>query len=144
MTAGFFARFAAYVIDQVALVILAMALMMPALTLAGIASVTDSGLFGALSITAMIFVTPALILLQFLYFGWLWSNDGRSVGMRLTGIRVVDQSGSTVSFARAGLRGTLGYAISGFFMCLGFIWAAFDPYQEAWHDKIFATKVVKD
>jgi uncharacterized RDD family membrane protein YckC len=33
--------------------------------------------------------------------------------------------------------------VSGFFFGLGFIWAAFDANGEAWHDKIFATRVVR-
>jgi uncharacterized RDD family membrane protein YckC len=86
---------------------------------------------------------PILILLQFIYFGYLWSSSGQSVGMKLLEIRVDDSGGGKVSFLRAGLRGTLGYAVSGFFFGLGFIWAAFDANGEAWHDKIFATRVVR-
>lgn len=142
MPAAFIPRFVAYVIDQVALVVLAVALTIPAAVLAGLASATHSDLLGFLTVGAIAMLIPALALLQFFYFGWLWSNDGRSVGMRLLGIRAVTQDGRPMSFVKAGLRGTVGYFISGSLMCLGFLWALFDPYQETWHDKIFSTKVV--
>ena len=38
---------------------------------------------------------------------------------------------------------TLGYWISGFFLRLGYIWAAFDADGAAWHDKLFDTRVVR-
>jgi uncharacterized RDD family membrane protein YckC len=47
-----------------------------------------------------------------------------------------------VSFISGALRGTVGYFISSLIFDLGFIWAAFDANQEAWHDKLFDTHVV--
>ena len=63
--------------------------------------------------------------------------------MKLLNVRVVMRDGESISFARGGLRGSLGYWISGFFFSLGFIWAAFDADGEAWHDKLFDTRVVR-
>jgi len=59
-------------------------------------------------------------------------------------MKVVRQTGADdLSFIRAGLRGTLGYWLSGLVFGLGYLWALVDPQQETWHDKIFDTWVVK-
>jgi uncharacterized RDD family membrane protein YckC len=140
--ANFGSRSIAYLVDQVALFFLAWAVVLPFAMLAGLASVTESGFLGVLTGLAFLIMFPTLILLQFVYFGYLWSTSGQSLGMRLVEIKVADRQGGAVSFLRAALRGTLGYGVSGFFFGLGFIWAAFDADGEAWHDKIFATRVV--
>jgi uncharacterized RDD family membrane protein YckC len=136
--ASFGSRFIAYLIDQVALVVLAWVILIPFGMMAGLASATESSVLGLLTGLAFLIMFPILILLQFIYFGYLWSSS-----MKLLEIRLDDSGGGTISFLRAGLRGTLGYAVSGFFFGLGFIWAAFDAKGEAWHDKIFATRVVR-
>jgi uncharacterized RDD family membrane protein YckC len=108
-SASFGSRFIAYLIDEVALVVLAWVILIPFGMMAGLASATESSVLGLLTGLAFLIMFPILILLQFIYFGYLWS----------------------------------GYAVSGFFFGLGFIWAAFDANGEAWHDKIFATRVVR-
>lgn len=65
-------------------------------------------------------------MLQFIYFGYLWSSSGQSIGMRLVEIGLEGAEGGKIAFLRAGLRGTLGYVVNAFFFGLGFIWAAFD------------------
>ncbi len=142
-SASFGSRFIAYIIDEVALSVLAWVILIPFGMMAGLASATESNVLGLLTGLSFLIMIPILILLQFVYFGYLWSSSGQSVGMKLLEIRVDDSAGGAISFLRAGLRGTLGYAVSGFIFGLGFIWAAFDPKGEAWHDKIFATRVVR-
>lgn len=142
-SATFGARFIAYLVDEVVLFFLAWAVVLPFAMLAGLASITESGVLGLLTGLAFLIMLPALILLQFVYFGYLWSASGQSIGMKLVNIKVIDRQGGAVAFLRAALRGTIGYAVSGFFFGLGFIWAAFDANAEAWHDKIFATRVTR-
>jgi uncharacterized RDD family membrane protein YckC len=84
-----------------------------------------------------------VVLIQFLYYGYFWSRSGQSPGKRLLQARVESSSGGSISFIRAGLRGTLGYWLSGLLFGLGFIWAIFDANNETWHDKIFGTRVVQ-
>ena len=81
--------------------------------------------------------------LQALYFGLLWSRRGASLGQELLGIEVRHESdGSRISFRRGVLR-VFGYLVSGLILDIGFMWAAFDPRKQGWHDKIAATVVVK-
>ena len=139
---GFLPRSLAFLIDNIALGVIAWLLSLVLIPLTGIASQPDPGLFSLLVGTASMVVAFILIFLQFLYFGWLWSTSGQSLGMRVANIRVVRRDGSRLSLVRAGLRGTLGYWISGLVFGLGFIWAAFDGRKEAWHDKLFDTSVL--
>lgn len=87
-------------------------------------------------------IAVVMILFQFLYFGYFWSRPhGQSLGMKVMAINVTREDGSRLGFLRAGLRGSVGYWISGLVFFLGFIWAIFDKNGEAWHDKIFDTRV---
>jgi uncharacterized RDD family membrane protein YckC len=139
--AGFWSRFLAFLIDSIALSLISWVLTVLAAPFLGIAQSTDSGLF-ALFLGGIGFMLAIILLfLQFIYFGWLWSRSGQSVGMRVVNIRVLRRDGAGLSFLRAGLRGTVGYWISGLVFGLGFLWAAFDARKEAWHDKLFDTGV---
>ena len=142
--AGFFTRFFALLIDQIAMGFLAflVSLLFGGCAILSLTSVSD--LFGILAGTAALITLGALAIFQFLYFGYFWSKDGQSLGMKLFNIQVVRQTeGETLSFWRGAFRGTLGYYISGLIFGLGFIWAAFDSQKETWHDKLFNTWVVK-
>jgi uncharacterized RDD family membrane protein YckC len=80
---------------------------------------------------------------HFLYFGFLWSRRERSIGMGVMNIRVVKSDGYPLSFLMAGLRGSLGYFLSGLIFGLGYLWFFVDHKKETWHDKIFNTVVLK-
>lgn len=139
--AGFLTRFFALLIDNIAMFILAtlVSLLIGALTGAAAAGGLIAVITGALgAILGVIF-----FLFQFFYFGFFWSRNGQSIGMKMLNIKVVRrQTGAPLSFFIAGLRGSVGYWISGLVFGLGFIWAAFDGNKETWHDKIFGTWVV--
>lgn len=81
--------------------------------------------------------------LEFIYIGISWRIYGKTIGMSIFDIKVVRTGGKPVGFWRSGLRGTMGYWISGVIFGLGYIWAGFDDRRQAWHDKIFDTLVVK-
>ena len=141
--AGVAVRFFAVFIDGLVMTALAFMLVFVFGLFAGGASQTDSG---ALQTMAGIFGTIIyiiLILFQFLYYGYFWSKDGQSPGKKLLGVMVVQKDGRSMSFVKAGLRGTLGYWISGLIFGLGFIWAIFDADNETWHDMIFGTRVIR-
>lgn len=140
--AGFLSRFLAFLIDNIALSIITWLLSLVLIPFVSVAGQPDAGLFALLAGTAGMVLAFTLLVLQFLYFGWLWSMSGQSLGMRVVNIRVVRRDGSSLSLVRAGLRGTVGYWISGLVFGLGFIWAAFDGRKEAWHDKLFDTSVL--
>ena len=142
--AGFFSRFIALLIDQVAMVFLAFLVGLLASVCAGTALLAEGDIVGFLFGSVALISWGALTIFQFLYFGYFWSKDGQSIGMKLLNVKVVRQEeGEQLSFFRAGFRGTLGYYISGLVFGLGFLWAAFDSQKETWHDKLFNTWVVE-
>ena len=112
--------------------------------LIGLTAGRESSILGLISAALAILWMALLFFLQFLYVGYFWSKNGKSLGMRLLSMKVVRQNaGEELSFVRAGLRGTLGYWLSGLIFSLGYLWALVDQDRETWHDKIFDTWVVK-
>ena len=141
--AGFSSRFIAWLIDMAALAILSFILTLIFSGVVTLGSGTDSTILGILTTTAAFLLAAINLVLQFLYFGLLWNRSGQSFGMTVMNIRVNRPDGQTLpSFLRAGLRGSIVYWISGLIFGLGYLWALFDSNNEAWHDKIFNTRVV--
>ncbi|MDF1526336.1 MAG: RDD family protein [bacterium] len=131
--AGFFRRLAAFAIDWLTLSIIADIVRFAY----RIGSGTEPGM-GHLDIA--LFLSTVLFLL---YFTLLTGEGGQTLGKMLMGIRVQLTDGSPVGYRRAFLR-TLGYTVSVFFMTfLGFLWALWDKKNQAWHDKIAGTEVIK-
>ena len=86
--------------------------------------------------------TP-LFLLFAGYFILFWSKvgNGRTIGMRMLGIRVVRSDGSALDLGRAVLR-VIGFSV-GLTAVIGVLWAAFDGKRRAWHDMFADTKVIR-
>ena len=87
-----------------------------------------------------VFIWSGLIL-SVVYFVGYWAKSGQTVGKTVTGIRIVKTDGSQMSIGHALLR-YIGYIISGAVLSLGFLWLAFDPKRQGWHDKIAGTYVL--
>jgi uncharacterized RDD family membrane protein YckC len=58
------------------------------------------------------------------------------------GLKVVRQDGQPITFAISLVR-ALAAAFSIVVLFLGFLWVAWDPGKEGWHDKIAGTAVIK-
>ncbi len=94
-----------------------------------------SGLGGG----AVLIVTLAYIVFYF----WLLSR-GVTPGKMVLGEQVVEKlSGGYPGFWRMILREVIGKTVSGLFLGLGFFWAIWDKDNQAWHDKIAGTVVVR-
>lgn len=65
-----------------------------------------------------------------------------TLGKRLLGIRVVDESGAHLSFRKACHR-NVAKTLSALPLGLGFLWAAWSKTKQAWHDTIAGCYVVK-
>ena len=75
------------------------------------------------------------------YFTYFHGSSGRTPGKMLLGLQVVSVEGGPISFGTAFLR-SVGYLVSSFVFCLGYIWIAFDKRKQGWHDKIAGTVVI--
>ena len=85
----------------------------------------------------------ASLLLSLLYFVLLWSNvgGGRTLGMRLFGLKVIDENGGFIGVGGAFVR-WIGLWIS-FIVCfIGVLWVAGDARKQGWHDKLAHSLVV--
>jgi uncharacterized RDD family membrane protein YckC len=141
--ADFGPRLAAWLVDQIALAVLGCIVGFLFSICVTIAAATENDFIGLITAGVAFLIFIIITFFQFVYFGYFWSRNGKSVGMNLLNIQAQRRDGELMSFWRAGLRGTVGYWISSLIFGLGFIWAAFDDNNEAWHDKVFETAVYK-
>ena len=141
--AGLFARLFAFIIDGLILSLCASLITFIIALISDIDLALGNEYLSVVSDTASIILAITLTFLEFIYFGILWGTYGKTIGMSIFDIKVVRTDGTGISFWRAGLRGTIGYWVSGLIFGIGYIWAAFDTRRQALHDKIFDTLVIK-
>jgi uncharacterized RDD family membrane protein YckC len=138
--AGFWLRFAASFIDSV----ITTAVLCPVGLLLGAAGgLADNGKQGAATLGAQI-----LSWLIGLAVGWLYnalcesSSWQGTVGKKVLGIRVTDEYGRRISFARATGR-HFAKNLSALVCFVGFIMAAFTEKKQALHDMLAGTLVLE-
>jgi uncharacterized RDD family membrane protein YckC len=103
-----------------------------------------------------------LVAVVFLFFGWFWTRDGQTLGMRAWKIRLSSANGSAVTWHQAALRflpallsislfnigaslwpkaenwiALFSFGLFG----LGFCWALLDREKRCWHDLIAHTRM---
>lgn len=127
--AGFWIRFAAFIIDGIILGVLGYFIFGSEVTQVsgGSVSVSFSG-------------TQTLVPLLYTYLFWVFF--GATPGKMLFGLKIVDAEGNKISWLKALLR-MFGYFVSSLVIFIGFLWIAFDAKKQGWHDKIAKTFVVK-
>jgi uncharacterized RDD family membrane protein YckC len=76
------------------------------------------------------------------YGAIMWKLKGTTVGGIVCNLRIVRTDGREIDWSTAIVR-ALGCFLSLIVCGLGFIWIAFDPGRQAWHDKIAGTAVVR-
>ena len=83
------------------------------------------------------------LLLSLIYFVLLWSEvgGGRTIGMRLCGLRVVGIDGRLIGIGEALVR-WIGLWISFIACFIGVLWVAGDRNKQGWHDHLAHTYVV--
>lgn len=147
--AGFWKRFAAIFIDGVAVGIVTWIVQMVVMAgffgvSAGFMSRNDpgsmiasAGMFGFLF--GMVLVPIAM---QAVYYAWMHSSPRRAtLGKMAVGIKVTDEDGQAISFAR-GLGRYFATFISSIVLGIGYLMAAFTDRKRALHDMIASTLVV--
>jgi uncharacterized RDD family membrane protein YckC len=104
------------------------------------AAFLDVVLVGILS--GLVGGSPVGFLVALAYFAGMWTWKGTTVGGVVLNLKVVRLDGSPLTFAAALVRG-LAAAFSVVVMFLGFLWIAWDPEKQGWHDRIAGTVVVR-
>jgi uncharacterized RDD family membrane protein YckC len=134
--AGSVSRFAAYAID------LAVSTGLYALALAAVS-------WGVKVVTGLqvdwkrgdIGVVIVFVLWQFFYFGYSWAVGGRTFGMAVLGIKVVQADGQLIR-PRQGVVRSLVFPLSFLLFGLGFLGILVQREHRALHDLIAGTAVV--
>jgi uncharacterized RDD family membrane protein YckC len=103
-----------------------------------------AGVTAATPALDMLFSPVAITTVTLLYFPIAWATTGRTLVMRVFGLRVVDAD----SLSRIGLRTAL-LRFSALLVALlplgaGFVVAAKDPKHQGWHDRTAGTVVVPE
>jgi uncharacterized RDD family membrane protein YckC len=88
-----------------------------------------------------IWVIIAYAVWEFVYFAYSWAASGRTAGMALFGVRVVQDDGTHVGGRRAVVR-TLALPLSFLFLGLGFTGILLGDRRRALHDVIAGTAVI--
>lgn len=148
--AGCVSRLAGFVVDVVVISVSLVAinwLVPAALKPFGIpvqtcaAPTSDSELFGWVCWLTRVGLAVFTIVFTPLYYLFLWSLAGQSVGKALLGVRIVRLNGKQMSLWIA-LRRLVGYLLTLLTFGLGFLWVAADNRRQALHDKIAGTSVI--
>jgi uncharacterized RDD family membrane protein YckC len=148
--AGFWKRFAAFLIDSILLSVVQFFVFMPALAMLGmgIASTAMSGdvnpglgfIFFALG--AYFFAILVNIIIGWLYYALMESSErGATVGKMALSIHVTDLSGNRITFGRATAR-YFGKILSSLILMVGYIMTAFTDRKQALHDLMAGCLVV--
>jgi uncharacterized RDD family membrane protein YckC len=146
--AGFWKRFAAYLIDTCLLALVSLVLVVFPVLLLGIGSASEElddpsmGLIAVL-LGMYLLVAAGLFLLQWLYFALMESTRGATFGKMALGIRVTDMHGRLPSFGRASGR-YFAKIISSLTFGIGYIIAGFSQQKQALHDIIAGCLVVNN
>lgn len=125
--AGFWSRVGALIVDVIViwLVFFVVAFVIVAIT-------------GSTNLAIVLFYIGPIV-----YYVWGWSSwsGGQTLGKRALNLRVVNAQGNPLSKMRA-LGRLLASLISALPLGLGYLWAAWDPGKQTWHDKIVGSYVV--
>lgn len=144
---GFWIRFVAFIVDGIIVRVVTFPLA-AALTAAGI--LHRGARFGPIEtpedaipiVTAALGTVAVFGLLNWLYEALLTSSDWQAtLGKKMLNLRVTDEAGNRISFARATGRHFAKYLSS--FLFIGFIMAAFTDRKRALHDILAGTLVRK-
>ena len=80
---------------------------------------------------------PALLVILF------WTYKQATPGKMLIRAKIVDAETGGAPSTKQNIIRYLGYFLSAFPACLGFVWIAFDARKQGWHDKLAGTVVVR-
>ena len=151
--AGFWARLGAYLLDGLfawlpALVIFGVLVALAPQEPGGTCERSDGTIEPCDTLTsvgaAMVLGGAALAALLICgYYSFLIGKKGRTLGQRIAGLRVVDDtSGQPIGVLRAFGRFLAAFFLSRWCLYLGYLWMLWDPAKQTWHDKITRARVI--
>lgn len=98
-----------------------------------------------LMFTILFFTASFVGLFGSLYFVLMTKTWGQTLGKMVMAIQVINRNGKPLSWSNVFFREFIGRFLSQLFgLHLGYIWIAFHPQKQGWHDLIDNTQVVYD
>ncbi|HFA48975.1 MAG TPA: RDD family protein [Bacteroidetes bacterium] len=146
--AGFWLRFAAYIIDGILLsvVFFILASVMGVSMLSMMDGMDPEHMNDAQAMAMggnVMMLIFSSVIVQWLYFAFMESSEHQAtLGKKAVGIKVTDMEGNRISFLRATGR-HFGKIISGLILYIGYIMAGFTEKKQALHDMMAGCLVVK-
>jgi uncharacterized RDD family membrane protein YckC len=105
-------------------------------------SQSSNGAGAALFGGAFVLLYLLALAVTFGYWIYFWGSSGETIGMRLLRLRVIDaNSGAPIGYGRATIRLLMTF-VNTWACYIGWIWVAFDPRKQGWHDKVASSVVV--
>lgn len=139
--AGFWVRFAAWIIDMIVLSLtnaLVSFLLLGSVVMNNEAVLENPDGF----INKMYIYYGIELVIYWLYYAFQDSSVYQAtLGKRALGLKVINEQGERLSFANATGR-YFSTILSAFTLCIGYIMIAFDSRKQALHDKLASTFVV--
>ncbi len=134
--AGFWKRFAAFIIDYIIVIVMAM-------VGGGVLGFIYGSVSGTASGAELLGVLIGLAA-WWLYYAVMESSSKQATfGKMALGIKVTDQSGARISFARATGR-LLAKILSGMILAIGYLMAGFTAKKQALHDMVAGCLVINN
>lgn len=82
-----------------------------------------------------------IVLILYIFFGWFWTHNGQTLGMRAWRIKAIRHDGGNINWAGAMWRFALA-AISFALLGSGYLLCLFHPRNMTFHDLYSGTKLV--
>ena len=134
--AGFWLRFAAWLIDSVLVSTVAWIIIIPTVFVFADISLTGFAIW-------FFFVLGIIYILPWLYYALMEASSKQgTLGKMVVGIIVTDEAGNRISFGRATGR-YFGKILSGLIIYIGYLMIAFTGKKQGLHDILARTLVVK-
>ena len=131
---GFWARVLATLIDSVLIMAITLP---PLLAIYGLAYLENDEAISGLAEILISNILPMILVILF------WTKKQATPGKMAVSARIVDAETGKAPSVKQCIGRYFAYILSAIPLGLGFLWVAFDPKKQAWHDKLAGTVVVK-
>jgi uncharacterized RDD family membrane protein YckC len=131
---GFWARVLATLIDSVLIMAITLP---PLLAIYGLAYLENNEAVSGLADILISNILPMILVILF------WTKKQATPGKMAVSAKIVDAETGGKPSKKQCVGRYFAYILSAIPLGLGFLWVAFDPKKQSWHDKLAGTVVVK-
>ncbi|MCK5872013.1 MAG: RDD family protein [Methylococcales bacterium] len=93
------------------------------------------------AVTSKILIIPYYLTVSFVFFGWFWTHNGQTAGLKTWKLRLKTMNGEPLTWKHALIR-FLGALLSWSTLGIGFLWVLFDQNNYSLHDHLSKTYLI--